>query len=417
MTRRTALGCVALASCGKKAPDMNALAERYVRLILAIGKHQPKYVDAYYGPAEWQPTASKPLRELSTEVSALITDIQQLTAVDPLRFQYLLTQAQSALAMANILGGEKLDFDREATALYAVKPPVVLRSDLEAARELVDEALPGGGELSERIEKFDARFAVPAAKVDKTFRAAIAEARSLTKKRITSLAANESFDVEYVKDKVWSAYNWYKGNSRSVIQVNIDLPINVDRIIHLACHEGYPGHHVYNGLLEARLVRERGWIEFSVYPLYSPQSLIAEGTADFGASLVMPEQERLAFKRDVLFKEAGLDPKSADEQQAISKLRAGVKHAAIQGARDYLDGHTNAEQTVSYLQRYALNTKGMAERRVKFFDAERSYIINYSYGEDLVAAWVKKTAGNDAAAQWKAFEELLSTPRTPANLL
>jgi hypothetical protein len=54
---------------------------------------------------------------------------------------------------------------------------------------------------------------------------------------------------------------------------------------------------------------------------------------------------------------------------------------------------------------------------VKFFDAERSYIINYSYGEDLVAAWVKKTAGNDVAAQWRAFEELLSTPRTPANLM
>ena len=50
-------------------------------------------------------------------------------------------------------------------------------------------------------------------------------------------------------------YNWYKGNLRSVIQVNTDLPLAVDRAIDLACHEGYPGHHVYNALLEQRLVK------------------------------------------------------------------------------------------------------------------------------------------------------------------
>ena len=70
----------------------------------------------------------------------------------------------------------------------------------------------------------------------------------------------ENFTVEYVTNKPWGGYNWYKGNYRSVIQVNTDLPIYVDRAIDLAAHEGYPGHHVYNALLEknlraARLVR------------------------------------------------------------------------------------------------------------------------------------------------------------------
>ena len=59
----------------------------------------------------------------------------------------------------------------------------------------------------------------------------------------------------------------------------------------------------------------------------------------------------------------------------------------------------------------------MAERRVKFFDEHRSYIINYSYGEEIVANWVAKTAGEDPGARWKAFTEILSNPRTPANLL
>ena len=102
------------------------------------------------------------------------------------------------------------------------------------------------------------------------------------------LPPGEQFTVEYVTGKSWSGYNWYQGDFRSVIQVNTDLPIYIDRAIDLACHEGYPGHHVYNVLLEQKLTRERGWVEFSVYPLFSPQSLIAEGTANFGIEVAFP---------------------------------------------------------------------------------------------------------------------------------
>jgi len=74
---------------------------------------------------------------------------------------------------------------------------------------------------------------------------AIEEGRKRTLKYIP-LPKEENFVVEYVKNKPWGAYNWYKGNSFSVIQVNTDLPVYIDRAIDLACHEGYPGHHVYN---------------------------------------------------------------------------------------------------------------------------------------------------------------------------
>jgi len=64
------------------------------------------------------------------------------------------------------------------------------------------------------------------------------------------LPATERFTIEYVTGKSWSGYNWYQGDYKSLIQVNTDLPIYIDRAIDLACHEGYPGHHVYNVLLE-----------------------------------------------------------------------------------------------------------------------------------------------------------------------
>ena len=416
LTRRHALLALSAASCAPKPDNMKAIAERYVKLILGIGHHDPNYVDAYYGPAEWKP-AKQSLEQLATDASVLLDAIGGQIGGDTYRQNYLLVQTRAAGGRIRMLRGEKFSFDKEAQMLYEVDPPAVSRAELETSRAAVEKALPGPGTLEDRYAKFDARFAVRAAKVDRTFKAAIAEARARTKKWIPTLPANESFDIEYVKGKSWSAYNWYKGGARSLIQVNVDLPIGIDRILHLACHEGYPGHHVYNALLEARLVNELGWSEYSVYPLYSPQSLIAEGTADYGASLVISGDDRLEFKRDVLFKAAGLNPALATEQHQMQKLVRPLRHAAIHAARSYLDGVRTAAETIEYLQRYTLQPKPMIERRLKFFEEHRSYIINYSFGEDIVANFIAKTAGEDTVARWKVFTEVLSSPRTPANLL
>ncbi len=151
--------------------------------------------------------------------------------------------------------------------------------------------LPGGGPLIERYEEFRQDFIIPRERLDAVFRAAIAACRERTL-RYVELPADESFDIEYVTDKPWSGYNWYQGGFHSLIQVNTDLPIFIDRAVDLACHEGYPGHHVYNTLLEKHLTRDRGWVEFFVYPLFSPQSLIAEGTANYGIQIAFPGRER-----------------------------------------------------------------------------------------------------------------------------
>ncbi len=45
---------------GARAADaMNAAVERYAHLVLALGQHDPDYVDAFYGPAECKMQAEK----------------------------------------------------------------------------------------------------------------------------------------------------------------------------------------------------------------------------------------------------------------------------------------------------------------------------------------------------------------------
>jgi hypothetical protein len=406
--------------------SMNALAERYVKLVLALGQHDADYVDAYYGPPQWQKDtegAQRPLAEIDRDAAALEAALasarpaQSAEEILRLRHEYLTKQLSALRARVSMLGGKTLTFDEESKALYDVVAPTHTESEFDAVLKDLESRLPGQGALSDRFDKFRSQFTIPTDRLDATFKAAIEGCRSRTLAHL-SLPAEESFVVEYVTNKSWSGYNWYKGNYRSLIQVNTDLPIYIDRAIDLACHEGYPGHHVYNALLEQHLVKERGWLEFTVYPLFSPQSLIAEGTANFGIEVAFPGQERIAYERDKLFPLAGLDPSRTAEYYDVMALVDQLSYAGNEAARRYLNGQIDAAAATAWLERYALMPRDRAAQRVRFFDQYRSYVINYNHGKDLVRKYIESRGGtpDHPDRRWQEFEKLLSSPRLPSGL-
>ena len=314
-----------------------------------------------------------------------------------------------------MLEGHTLTFDDESRALYDAVAPTHPESYFQDTLAELERVLPGDGSLTSRYGVFRSEFVIPPDRLDRVFAAAIAECRQRTLAHV-ELPANESFTVEYVTDKSWSGYNWYRGAFTSLIQVNIDLPIYIDRAIDLACHEGYPGHHVYNVLLEQRLVRDRGWSEFSVYALFSPQSLIAEGTANYGIDVAFPAGDRSAFERNVLFPAAALDGSRVEEYYAVQSLVAQLDYAGNEAARRYLNGTMDRVSASDWLTRYAMMTPERAEQRVRFFDQYRSYVINYNLGKDLVASFVERRGGRQGANRWNTFLELLAAPRLPSGL-
>ena len=405
---------------------MNRIAEQYVKLVLAVGQHDADYVDAYYGPENWQTevqASKKSLSSIKSDATLLLAELAHLDTssaeeMAQLRRQYLSKQLQSLIARVEILGGTKLSFDDEAKALYDAQPPHWTQEQFDEILNQIDFMLHGKGNLIQRYEEYKKKFVIPIEKLDKVFSAAIAECRARTMKHI-ELPSAESFKVEYVKNKSWSGYNWYKGNSYSIIQVNTDLPIYIDRAVDLAAHEGYPGHHVYNSLLEETMVKNRKWVEFSVYPLFSPQSLIAEGTANFGIEVAFPGKERLEYERRLLFPLAGMDPDSAEQYYKLFDLVAKLAYAGNEAARRYLNGQCSKEEAVLWLMNYALMPKERAEQRVRFFDQYRSYVINYNLGLDLVRQYIERRGGTveKPAKRWEEFKRLLSSPRLPSGLI
>src|SRR6476619_3341035 len=423
--------CGLVASSGNAyAPDpLSPIAERYVHLVLALGQHDPDYVDAFYGPAEWKTQAEKEKKSLDA-IGAEAAELSAALAKTPnagdemlkLRREYLQKQIAALAARVRMLKGEKLKFDDESRALYDAVAPTYRQSGSDPDSHFIqiiaqlEEKIPGKGPLWQRYEEWRKPFLIPKEKLDTVFQLAIKECRARTLAHV-ALPPNESFTVEYVTNKPWGGYNWYKGNFHSVIQVNTDLPTFIDRAVDLAAHEGYPGHHVYNSLLEKNLVRDRGWMEFSVYPLFSPQSLVAEGTANFGREVAFPTKtERMKFEREVLFPAAGIDSKRADEYYAVQDLMKQLDYAVNEAARRLINGEIDEDAAVQWLQKYAVMEPARAQQRVKFIQRYRSYVINYNLGEDMVRRYIEKRSGTDAEKRWSEFGKLLSSPRLPSGL-
>ena len=412
-----------VAACADSATEspLDDTARDYVRMALEIGTHEKDYVDAYYGPPEWRTEAEanpRTIPELKAEAARIHGT---LGAIDPALLQplerrrraWLIAHVASAETRLEMIGGARFPFREEAQRLFGLMPDLRPLESYDPALARIEALVPGEGPLSERVEDFRNRYTVPKDRLNALMDAAIAECRKRTLPHL-ALAANERFTMELVNGQPWSAYNWYKGDNLSLIQINTDLPITIDRAIGLGCHEGYPGHHV-QGMNNERLYRDRFWVEFSIAPLYAPSSPLNEGGADFGVDLAFPREERLAFETETLYPLAGLDPATAPALQSLRDAMRDLSGARLTIAAMYLDGELDREKAIELTQRYQLMSRARADQSLAFTDRYRSYVINYSAGEDLIRAYVERS-GDGVEAQWAAYEHILTELMLPADL-
>ncbi len=413
------------ASKSVAAPVMSIadISDAYVRLTLEAGTHEAEYVDAYYGPPALQAAATANPRSLAQLIAAARVLTAAIDAVLPsikvesdrrraVALRGMLIAADTRLQM---LQGRTFAFNDEAQGQFATVPDLKPLAHYDAILASLETLIPGNGPLAARVDTFNERYVIPKDRLQPVFDAAISECKRRTAQFI-NLPAGETFVMEFVTGKPWSGYNYYKGSYKSLIQINTDLPIRISRAVDLGCHEGYPGHHVLNLMVEERLARKNGWKEYEVNPLYSPTSVLSEGSANYGIDLAFPAAERLAFERDILYPMAGLDPNSAEAFWKMQQMTESLSGARLTIAKMYLDGAVTRAQALELTQKYLLLSPARAEQSVKFTDHYRSYVINYGWGKDLVRAYIER--GNpDPTERWRRMEKILSEPTVPADLL
>jgi len=418
----------ALAEPSAAAPDAAAvsladLARDFVPLALEIGTHEPEYVDAYYGPPGLMAAADAHPRSREQLQQAAEAAVQRLDAIIPAladpqalaRAKALRGFYKAAATRLAMIGGAHFSFEDEAEGLFGIRPTVKPLTDYDPILARLEKLVPGAGTLAERVDAYQERFVIPTDRLRPVMEAAIAECRRRTLAHF-DLPADESFDLGFVTGKPWSGYNYYQGHYHSRIEVNTDLPVRIGRAVDLGCHEGYPGHHVLNIMIERNLVGARGWGEYQVSPLYAPQSPLSEGSANYGIRLAFPGEAQLAFERDILFPLAGLDAAEAQRLWEVREASEDLAGARITIAKLYLDGEVDRPTALHLLQTYQLLSPARAGQILGFIEHYRSYVINYVTGKDLVQAYVEH-GEPDEATRWTRMRHVLSDAVTPADLL
>jgi len=422
------LATLLITFCQPKTVDLSIdnIAEKYVRLVLDIGQYDVSFVDAYFGPDEWKIKDKKSVVFPSDEFIQTASELQEqcdnllkkeVSDSEEYRLTWLIKQLIAVKTKVEMMAGRLYDFDDEAQRLYDVKPPSFSEAHFDSLHQRLDSILPGKQALSKRHLNYSKQFIIPADKLDTIFKVAIAEARKRTNKYL-QLPENEDFVLEYVNDKSWGAYNYYLGNGQSKIQINTDIRFTIEKVIDLACHEGYPGHHVFMTLLDNNLYKEKGWVEYSIYPLFSPLSLISEGCANFGIESTFPKLERIQFEQEFLFPLAGIDPSKIDQYYMVQEIKTELDYVNNEVARKYLNKEINRDEAVKRLEKYLLFDHETALRRILFIDEYRSYVINYNLGQDMVSHYIDSLGGTSDKPEirWSLFGDMLKNPLTPSRL-
>lgn len=213
-------------------------------------------------------------------------------------------------------------------------------------------------------------------------RLALAACRDATS-RVLRLPPNESISVAFKPGLEWDGYARYAGHDHSDIEINGDAPLDISRALRLACHEGYPGHHLQHLLID-RLFTEHRWPELQLTPGFGRHLLLAEGAAEAGADVAMTPAARQSLYRDELLPAAGVDPSLAATLIAAEDALVDLLPVVTDAAKQYLAGAITQERAIERLRDEALVANPAAT--LAFIERRRARALVYGEGRRLVFA-------------------------------
>jgi len=362
-----------------------SIPERYVLLGLRLGKHLDGLIDGYFGPPELkdavdaeEPAAPEALGE---EAAALLADVEGWNE-DPQRRRWLAGQVEGLVCVAELVAGTQVGWRDAVRRCYGLDVEPIPEERFAAAHEQLEAALPGDGDLAERLQAWNRSQELPAEKVVPAFDALVERLRAETSK-LVELPEGERIDAETVTDQPWSAYNWYFGDGKSRIEINTDLPTRSYFFAHLVAHEGYPGHHTEHSCKEARLVQELGRIEASILLIHTPECLVSEGIAQNAIEQALGEDWPAQAAQTL--RPLGI-PFDADTARAVVHAYHELDDVPVNVAYFVGEEGWSEEQAVAYHQRWALSEEDRARKSVEFatHPVWGIYVPTYAHGYRLV---------------------------------
>jgi len=395
------------------SPSQTSIGQKYVRLALSIGQHIPGYVDAYFGPAEWRAQADdqgvRPVHVLAREAAELSAAIDDDTEMGPQRRDFLTRQVRAMHTTLRVLQGERLALIEEAEGFFDITPAWTEETIFRDAHRTLEELLPPGGTLPERMALLKKSREISVAGAEKLLPFILAHLRRLTRERFP-MPQEEAFELKFVSNQPWGAYNWYLGDCHSRIEINTDLPLHIVGLPSLLAHEGYPGHHTELSNKDTGLYQEAGYTEHCVSLLNTPACVVSEGMATCALEVLMNEEEQAAWLSDELLPHAGFAHLNAQQELAIIKAQEKLAGVLPNAAFLLHEQGADAREVGDYIQEYGLRTEEEASKAIEFLSIPlyRSYAFTYHRGSELVRGLFEKKGNRD---HW--YTRLLGEAVTP----
>src|SRR4051794_8234004 len=408
----------------RTVPVPDAIARDYVLLALRLDQLVPGLVDGYFGPADLKaavdlervPSPARLARDADALRERLPSEVE-----DDDRRRWLDAQPVAMRTQAAALAGETLPYLDHVTRCFEWTPRRRDEQVFDDALAALDELLPGTGSVPERGAAWDEQLRVPPERLPVVVDWLVARYRS-TAEQLFGLPAGENLRVELVRNEPWSGYNWYDGGLRSRVQLNLDLPIDVARLIATVAHETYPGHHLEHVMKEADAVLSRRRIESSVLLINTPECLISEGLAELGVDFAAPPPERVELQLELL-ERAGLAigadraaaRDAAERSAAMWPLRSALGAASVNAALMRHPDGASHDDVLAYLRRRSFDPS-TAAKRLEFIEHPlwRTYVFVYDEGEALLREWLEVVPEAERATR---FARLLREPLTRGGIV
>jgi hypothetical protein len=375
---------------------MVTVPQRYVALALALGEHV-EGLTFFYGD---HPRLRRARSVLLAEVDRLLTELGEVEPAP--RRRWLERQLRALRAVA---AGEALAVREQARVLYGLDPQPWPDRELAEAHRLLDDALPGKGDLGSRYRTYLEASSVPGDKVVPVLRAAAGVFRARTRE-LVGLPDGEDVDIELVTGERWRGFSQYLGGLKSRFSYNGEFALPASEVARFVSHEAYPGHHTDNCWKDALLVRGGGRVELKIFLAVGVQPVLEEGTAEVGTDLVEDEAAHRAVAEAVrkvgCDYDAGVGFRVAMASRPLSAVSANV-------ALMYDDGATRNE-LLDYVRTWSLQTEDRVQRTVDGIARStfRASVFCYTEGYRLCSAFV----GSDP----RRFERLLKDQLTLEDL-
>lgn len=382
-------GLIALLSaCAPATPSLDAIGAGYAQAALRLAQHDPSLVDAWRGPERLQPGPRGPVKQVAVDIAALLDDAARAGAgisspEDQARLRYLSLQLNALRFAADRQLGRATTVDEQATEEFALELPPLDAPAVQRTLGEIDKLLPGKGSLAERVRTLRARISVPSDKTRAVFEAALSACKDVSAP-IFSLPAGEGVGISFSQFEQRVGFDGFANHAddfRTHIWINEEVRLDVSRALRLACHEGYPGHHVQHVLID-QLFESRQWMELRLTPAFGRHLLLSEGAAEVASDLAFPTERRAAIYREKLFPAADVNSVDAGVLVRVEDLQRELLPVITDVARGYLASTISEEVARARLANEALVAD--AGVMLAFIERQRARALVYGEGRRVI---------------------------------